>query len=73
MKNELVSIIKHGSWYRVAYAQTTAQGAVLLSFTVQGLKKLKKAYKHFNVVHTPGKSFLVSTDVYIELFEELNK
>lgn len=74
MTNELVSILKRGSWYQVAYAQTNVQGgSVLLSFTVQGLVKLKKAYKYFNIVHTPEKGYLLSKDIDIELVKELNK
>lgn len=70
--NELVSIIQHGSWYQVAFNCKNANGGTYLStFTVQGLKKLRLAYKQFNIQHTPGAPFMLSEAIPLELVRSL--
>jgi len=70
--NELVSIIQHCSWYQVAFWETNAQGARgLRAFTVQGLKKLRLAYKKFNIKHTPGYPCMLSEAIPLELIRSL--
>lgn len=70
--NELVSIIQHGSWYQVAFLEANAQGARgLRTFTVQGLKKLRLAYKRFNIKHTPGYTCMLSEAIPLELLQSL--
>jgi len=70
--NELVSIIQHGNWYQVAFWETNAQGARgLRTFTVQGLRKLRLAYKKFNIKHTPGYPFMLSEAIPLELIRSL--
>lgn len=70
--NELVSIIQHGSWYQVTYnCMNENGGAYLSTFTVQGLKKLRLAYKQFNIKHTPGYPFMLSEAIPLELVRSL--
>jgi len=70
--NELVSIIQHGSWYQVAFNCTNENGGTYLStVTIQGLKKLRKAYKQFNIKHTPGYPCLLSEAIPLELLQSL--
>lgn len=70
--NELVSIIQHGSWYQLAFNCTNKNGGTYLStVTIQGLKKLRKAYKQYNIKHTPGYPFLLSKAIPLELIRSL--
>jgi len=70
--NELVSIIQHGSWYQVAFYCTNENGGTYLStITIQGLKKLRVAYKRFNIKHTPGYPCLLSEAIPLELLQSL--
>ena len=65
--NELVSIIQHGSWYQLAFNCTNKNGGTYLStVTIQGLKKLRLAYKQFNIKHTPGYPCLLSEAIPLE-------
>lgn len=70
--NELVSIIQHGSWYQVAFNCTNKNGGTYLStVTIQGLKKLRKAYNKYNIKHTPGYPCLLSEAIPLELLRSL--
>ena len=70
--NELVSIIQHGSWYQLAFNCTNKNGGTYLStVTIQGLKKLRKAYKQYNIKHTPGYTCLLSEAMPLELLRSL--
>jgi len=72
LSNELVSIIQHGSWYQVAFNCKNENGGTYLStFTVQGLKKLRLAYKRFNIKHTPGYPCMLSKAIPLELIRSL--
>lgn len=70
--NELVSITQHGSWYQVAFNCTNKNGGTYLStVTIQGLKKLRKAYKQYNIKHTPGYPCMLSEAIPLELIRSL--
>lgn len=72
LSNELMNIIRHGSWYQVAFWETNAQGGrALCTFTVQGRKKLRLAYKQFNIKHTPGYPCMLSEAIPLELLRSL--
>ena len=64
--NELVSLLQHGSWYRVAFMV----GNHLESFTTQGVKKTREAIAYYGVKHTPGNPYVVTDGIDLKFFLE---
>ena len=66
---ELVSIIQKGSWYQVAFLDKNANGSRgLATATLQGVKKVRKFCRYWNIVHTQGQPYMVTVGIDVNFF-----
>lgn len=66
---ELVSIVQKGNGYQVNFSKKNDNGVrVLMTTTVQVVKKLHKVFQVWNIVQTPGHSYKVPDNIDADFF-----